>query len=165
MIKSKNKIAVKLLFSVFLLIAFLGTTSGAARISGDDLWMSDSGADLLSDNPDDNTLSEENNSLDENRDSGTKDVEHSDEPRISGNQPGNSSFSIQIAAFNDESKASFFVENNRRTLNGYDIFYKDNGELFKVLIGHFNSLEEASYQLREVYDLGYADTFITKLSR
>lgn len=159
------RIAAKLFLSVFLLTCILGSSSGAVRAPGDDPKTKDSGANELSDNPGDKTLVEGQGSSEENRDSGTKETEQSDKIEISSDQPTIGSFTIQIAAFNDEANAGTYIANNMQLLKGYDIFYKSNGELFKVMIGHFRSLEEASYQLREVYNLGYGDTFITALSR
>lgn len=155
--KRTIKIAVKLFLSFLVFTVFSVNISGAVRFSGDDLKINDSSSDLT-------TVKQVDKISDEIRDSGIKEVVQSDEVKMSSYQPTKGSFSIQIAAFNDEDNASAYIANNKSMLGGYELYYKSNGDLYKVLIGHFSSIEEASYQLREVFDLGYRDTFVTELS-
>ena len=108
------RITAKLFLSVFLLTCVLGSSSGAVRAPGDNPKTKDSGAKELSGNPGDKTLVEGQGNSEENRDSGTKDEEQSDKIEISSDQPTIGSFSIQIAAFNDEDNAGTYVARNRQ---------------------------------------------------
>jgi outer membrane protein OmpA-like peptidoglycan-associated protein/Tol biopolymer transport system component len=66
-------------------------------------------------------------------------------------------FTIQVGAFSKPLNASYFQQ-----LKNIQMFY--NTKLYHYTIGEFNSVEEASEELKKVYELGYKDAFIRNLS-
>lgn len=108
------------------------------------------------------------------RDSGTqKDNKSSDnktaESKISDNKFSEKktavkTYSLQIAAFNDEDNAFAFMDKAKQILKIQGIYYKNIGGTFKIRIGNYNSVEDALAMLNKIYNEGFTDTFVTDIT-
>ncbi len=99
----------------------------------------------------------------ENSDSSFPEKRNTEETKFSNSLSNKKMFAVQIAAFNDEENAKQFIETNKSLVERYGIYCKNQDNLYKILIGSFSSLDLAGNRLREIYSLGYNDTFILEL--
>lgn len=73
-------------------------------------------------------------------------------------------FAIQIGAFNKENNASSFTDKAKNSLSGQDISYKNVEGMYKVRLGSFTNVGEASDILKFVQEKGFTDSFIVELT-
>lgn len=84
--------------------------------------------------------------------------------KFSEKQSAAKTYSLQIAAFNDEDNAFAFMEKAKQNLKFQGIYYKNVGGTFKIRIGNYNSIEEALTMLNKIYNEGFTDTFVTDIT-
>lgn len=99
----------------------------------------------------------------DNSDSSSPLKKTSEETKFSNLQTTQKTFAVQIAAFKDEENARQFIETNKDLLKNYGVYYKNQDDLFKILIGSFASVDQAGIRLQEIFSLGYNDTFVLEL--
>jgi cell division protein FtsN len=78
--------------------------------------------------------------------------------------PVTKEYAIQIGAFQEESHA-IEIMNKAKEMFSYNVNYILMGGLFKVRLGHFNSLPDALTVIGRVKDAGFLDSFIVELNK
>jgi hypothetical protein len=168
--KESVRMSIKSLKYFSLVLIFAGSIIGCGS---SDLELTESDEEITLDNELDNKLPggmpiedavKSHDKLTENSDSGSPYKKNKEETKFSKTETVKKTFAVQIAAFNDEENAKQYIETQKELLKGYSLYCKNQDNLYKVLIGSYNSLDLAGNKLREVYSMGYNDTFILELS-